>query len=71
MYRNNRDSSQYRCWHNRDHHRRRRRCTYAHKVRIILRCVAPRQIYENAKRKDSSRVKAQIIRYENAKDKKL
>jgi len=30
-----------------------------------------RQIYENAKRKDSSRMEAQIIRYENAKDKKL
>jgi len=29
------------------------------------------QIYENAKRKDFSRMEAQIIRYENAKDKKL
>jgi len=29
------------------------------------------QIYENAKRKDSSRMEAQIIRYENAKTKKL
>jgi len=29
------------------------------------------QIYENAKRKDSSRMEAQIILYENAKDKKL
>jgi len=38
MYRNNRDSSQYRCWHHRhrDHHRCRHRCTYAHQVSIIL-----------------------------------
>ena len=37
----------------------------------LLQFITGRQIYENAKRKDSGRMEAQIIRYENAKDKKI
>jgi len=46
--------------------------TPAHRARETVALLsAERAIYENAKRKDSSRMEAQIIVYKSAKDKTL